>query len=209
MNSQYIKDFVLERISFEIYFFQSSSYRYEESINNFQKAQKLLRGNKFVDYKQLGFSFKLFECEVNEQVLMICLFIYSNLNWTALKIDIIIFLLWYIEMGLESVTKVIKDYLFNFNALCFKYLWFIISLRIYTFMHGSSMKGIRIAFFSLTFEILYSLRILFKCRFWPMKHWPNSDLGTRRERKNFWRKPMRSSRRRNTKKYSAQCMQHL
>ena len=47
-----------------MYFFNISVYRYEESINNFQKAQKLLRGNRFVDYKQLGFSFKLFECEV-------------------------------------------------------------------------------------------------------------------------------------------------
>ena len=47
-----------------MYFFNISVYRYKESINNFQKAQKLLRGNRFVDYKQLGFSFKLFECEV-------------------------------------------------------------------------------------------------------------------------------------------------
>ncbi|XP_071476505.1 uncharacterized protein [Diadema antillarum] len=38
--------------------------RYNESRNSYDQAKVTLRGNKFIDYRQLGFVHKLYECEV-------------------------------------------------------------------------------------------------------------------------------------------------
>ncbi|XP_066934381.1 NADPH oxidase activator 1-like [Clytia hemisphaerica] len=38
--------------------------KYRDALSNFQKSQELLRGNKFVDYRQLGFKFQLYSCEI-------------------------------------------------------------------------------------------------------------------------------------------------
>jgi len=37
---------------------------YSASLSSFEKALEKLRGNKFVDYRQLGFNFHLFSCEI-------------------------------------------------------------------------------------------------------------------------------------------------
>ncbi|XP_003726751.2 uncharacterized protein LOC576602 isoform X1 [Strongylocentrotus purpuratus] len=39
-------------------------HRYNESRNSYEKAKVCLRGNRFIDYRQLGFVHKLYECEV-------------------------------------------------------------------------------------------------------------------------------------------------
>jgi len=41
-------------------------YRYDEALKCFEKSFTLLRGNKFVDYRQLGFNFQLYSCEVRK-----------------------------------------------------------------------------------------------------------------------------------------------
>ncbi|XP_070708710.1 neutrophil cytosol factor 2 [Pempheris klunzingeri] len=38
--------------------------RYEESLGDFQRALKALRGNQLIDYKALGLRYKLYACEV-------------------------------------------------------------------------------------------------------------------------------------------------
>ncbi|XP_061661688.1 neutrophil cytosol factor 2 [Syngnathoides biaculeatus] len=38
--------------------------RYEESVGDFQRAHKALRGNQLIDYKVLGLRYKLYACEV-------------------------------------------------------------------------------------------------------------------------------------------------
>lgn len=38
--------------------------KYESALKNFEKTFELLRGNKFVDYRQLGFKYQLYSCEV-------------------------------------------------------------------------------------------------------------------------------------------------
>lgn len=38
--------------------------RYSEANEQLEKALKCMRGNKYVDYKQLGLKFQLYECEV-------------------------------------------------------------------------------------------------------------------------------------------------
>ena len=40
-------------------------HRYNESRGSYDKARTCLRGNKFIDYRQLGFIHKLYECEVS------------------------------------------------------------------------------------------------------------------------------------------------
>ncbi|XP_041482218.1 bromodomain-containing protein 4-like isoform X2 [Lytechinus variegatus] len=39
-------------------------HRYNESRNSYEKSKTCLRGNRFIDYRQLGFVHKLYECEV-------------------------------------------------------------------------------------------------------------------------------------------------
>lgn len=41
-----------------------SIYSYEEALADFETAQKNLRGNLLIDYKQLGLQYKLYSCEV-------------------------------------------------------------------------------------------------------------------------------------------------
>ena len=40
--------------------------RYDSALTDFDKAQTNLRGNPFIDYKQLGLQYKLYACEVRE-----------------------------------------------------------------------------------------------------------------------------------------------
>ena len=40
------------------------SCRYDEAMKNFDIALKTLRGNRLIDYKQLGLQYKLYSCEV-------------------------------------------------------------------------------------------------------------------------------------------------
>ncbi|XP_033643066.1 histone-lysine N-methyltransferase 2D-like isoform X2 [Asterias rubens] len=37
---------------------------YKDAFNSLEKARSCLRGNKFIDYKQLGLAYKLYECEI-------------------------------------------------------------------------------------------------------------------------------------------------
>jgi hypothetical protein len=37
---------------------------FEEALANFNDTLRNLRGNKFIDYEQLGLKFKLYSCEV-------------------------------------------------------------------------------------------------------------------------------------------------
>lgn len=43
-----------------------SMCRYDSALTDFDKAQTNLRGNPFIDYKQLGLQYKLYACEVRE-----------------------------------------------------------------------------------------------------------------------------------------------
>ena len=42
--------------------------RYPVAIEQFQQALKCMRGNKVVDYKQLGLKYQLYECEVGAAI---------------------------------------------------------------------------------------------------------------------------------------------
>ena len=43
------------------------SFRFEESLGDFQNAFTELRGNQLIDYKPLGLRYKLYACEVNTE----------------------------------------------------------------------------------------------------------------------------------------------
>lgn len=38
--------------------------RYDSALSDFDKTMVKLRGNPFIDYKQLGLQYKLYSCEV-------------------------------------------------------------------------------------------------------------------------------------------------
>ena len=38
--------------------------KFDAALQSLEKARTCLRGNKFIDYKQLGLQYKLHECEV-------------------------------------------------------------------------------------------------------------------------------------------------
>ena len=47
---------------FDIFFF-----RYDSALGDFDKTMVNLRGNPFIDYKQLGLQYKLYACEVRQK----------------------------------------------------------------------------------------------------------------------------------------------
>lgn len=42
--------------------------RYDAAFSDFEETQLKLRSNPFIDYKQLGLQYKLYACEVTQQV---------------------------------------------------------------------------------------------------------------------------------------------
>ena len=46
--------------------------RYESAMAAFVKSWELLRGNRCVDYKQLGLNYQLYSCEVNINFVLNC-----------------------------------------------------------------------------------------------------------------------------------------
>ena len=52
-----------ERLTYQFFLYFVYN-RNEDALKSFEKSLVLLRGNKFVDYRQLGFNFQLFACEV-------------------------------------------------------------------------------------------------------------------------------------------------
>ncbi|XP_038045651.1 uncharacterized protein LOC119720162 isoform X2 [Patiria miniata] len=59
-------------------------HNYDAALHSLEKARTCLRGNKFIDYKQLGLQYKLHECEILHNLALT----YAALNETQLAMDL-------------------------------------------------------------------------------------------------------------------------
>lgn len=65
VNEVNVQTHVIVQMEVTVFFSFLFFSRYEESLGDFQRAFKALRGNQLIDYKALGLRYKLYACDVS------------------------------------------------------------------------------------------------------------------------------------------------